>query len=199
MSGEVTEEPVAGDPAEPDSEIRELREALDRSEKEAVAAKDMVRRAQADLANVRRRAEVEREDSRARLLVELGKGFLPVLDDLERAARGAGQDPAEEGDSASGAMLAGVRLVLRRFEETLGQHGFSEVPALGEIFDPLLHEAVHRAPATDDQKDEEVIEVFRRGFAVDGRLVRPATVAVAARESQPAAEENESAESAPAS
>ncbi len=171
---EADEEATTGD-------IDEVREALERAEREAVAAKDLARRAQADLANVRRRAETERRAIRSRLLGEIGTGFLPVLDDLERAVAEVERHAAaeESADSASGAVATGVRLVLRRFEETLERHGFTEVRALGESFDPALHEAAQQTPLEDGQQDGEVIGVFQRGYLLEGRLVRPATVVVA--------------------
>ncbi len=170
----MTEEAaVAAEEPATEPELAELRAALERAEREAVAAKDLARRAQADFANARRRAEIERKEAHSRVLARVGGGFLPVLDDLERAV--AGPQSAENAD----AMLTGVRLVLRRFEETLAQHGFSEVPALGEPFDPRVHEALQRAPAQDGQRDEEVVGVLSRGWTLGDQLVRPASVVVA--------------------
>ncbi len=182
MTEEAEVAPGEGnDSPPPDSEtaIREIRDALDRAEREAAAAKDLARRAQADLANVQRRARTERQAVRSRLLGEIGSGFLAVLDDLERAVAEVERHATDSADAASDAVATGVRLVLRRFEETLGQHGFTEVKALGESFDPAVHEAAQQAPLESGQQDGEVIAVFRRGYLLEGRLVRPATVVVA--------------------
>lgn len=192
-----TRDPARPNPPEPDGaeadaseagEPERLREEIEVLRRESAAAKDLARRAQADLANVRRRADRERGEFRSRALEEVCGSLLPVLDDLELAVAGADRLPggAAEGaanDPAPNALEAlreGVRLVQRRFADTLARQGLVEIDADGALFDPRLHEALHRAAAKPGQRDGEIIQVFRRGYLLDGRVIRPAAVVVAA-------------------
>lgn len=187
-NGAATAEPDAsGGPAGP-AEFEGLRNEVAALRQEASDAKDLARRAQADLANVRRRARNERAEFRSRALEEISSALLPVLDDLHRAVAEAGKTTErwtdDEGEGPVPGVVRGlhegVRLVLRRFQDTLRRQGLSEIEACGSVFDPRLHEAVQETPAKPGQRDGEVVEVLRRGYLLDGRVIRPATVIVAA-------------------
>lgn len=188
--------PSAGDdPSAPadQADLEELRRQIYELNDANSQIKDLARRLQADLANMRRRVDTERQNLKSRLIEEVCGHFLPVLDDLHRAAAeaarreddgaaaGATGESGESGAAASAdeALRTGVRLVLRRFEETLARQGLVEIEALGRPFDPRQHEAVHQLPAEAGQQDDEVVEVFRRGYVLDGRVIRPASVVVA--------------------
>lgn len=174
-------------------DLEALEEELEVSRREAAEARDAARRAQADLANVRRRASEERSTLRSRALEDVCRGLLPVLDDLERAAGEVLRAAAVEGEQQTSgarpltALGDGVRLVLRRFEETLSRQGLEEIEALGAPFDPRLHEALQQVDAAPGQRDGDVVTVFRRGYLLDGRVIRPAQVIVATGE--PASDE----------
>lgn len=179
----------ASAPAEK-ADIEELRRQIYELNDANSQIKDLARRLQADLANMRRRVETERQNLKSRLTEEICRHFLPVLDDLQRAAAeaarqgdedAAGDGPGEAGAAAAAdeALRTGVRLVLRRFEEALAGQRLVEIEALGRPFDPRQHEAVHQLPAEAGQQDQEVVEVFRRGYTLDGRVIRPASVVVA--------------------
>lgn len=167
--------------------IEELQSRIAVVGQELTDAKDLARRAQADLANVRRRARNERAEFRSRATEEVCSALLPVLDDLHRAAHevektterwggNGGEDPA--GKVVQG-ISEGLRLVLRRFQDTLKRQGLLEIEADGAPFDPRLHEAVQEIPAGPGQREGDVTEVLRRGYLLDGRVIRPATVIVA--------------------
>ncbi|HET6922001.1 MAG TPA: nucleotide exchange factor GrpE [Anaeromyxobacteraceae bacterium] len=127
-------------------------------------------RAVADLENYKKRAVREREEAQKFGNERLLKDLIPVLDNLERALAAA-----PDGDP----LAQGVRLVLRGFEETLGRHGVRAFSALGQPFDPRLHEAVMQV-AAGDQPPGTVVMEHGRGFLLNDRLVRPAMVGVAA-------------------
>lgn len=176
------------------SGIEELQDRINALNQELAGAKDLARRAQADLANVRRRARNERAEFRSRATEEVCSALLPVLDDLHRAALevekttgrwdgNGGEDPA--GNVVRG-LHEGIRLVLRRFQDTLKRQGLLEIEADGAPFDPRLHEAVQEIPAGPGQREGDVTEVLRRGYLLDGRVIRPATVIVAGAPSEPA-------------
>ena len=108
-----------------------------RSSADAEAKRDeyleLARRAQADFENYRKRMAAEVQAAALRGKVEVARGVVPVLDDLERALQAAGLDP--EGDSEDG-LAHGVLLVFRNLRETLGRSGVEVVDPKGEKFDP---------------------------------------------------------------
>jgi molecular chaperone GrpE len=127
-------------------------------------------RAAADLENYKKRAAKEREEVQRFGNERLLKDLIPVLDNLERALSAA---PKED------PLAGGVRLVLRGLEETLARHGVKGFSALGQHFDPRLHEALLQV-ADSGQPPGTVVLEHGRGFFLNERLVRPAMVGVAA-------------------
>lgn len=182
-TGESTEAPEVEEPLE----TEELRSRITVLTRELADAKDLARRAQADLANVRRRAQNERAEFRSRATEEVCSAMLPVLDDLHRAAAEVGKTTGrwtrDAADEPAGSVIRGLNegicLVLRRFQETLRRQGLREIDADSAPFDPRLHEAVQEVPAGPGQREGDVTEVLRRGYLLDGRVIRPATVVVA--------------------
>lgn len=150
--------------AELELSVQEGREALKKLGEEHERAL----RAAADLENYRKRAAKEREEVLRFGSERLLKDLIPILDNLERALAAA---PADD------PLAKGVRLVLRGFEETLGRHGVKAFSALGQPFDPRLHEAVAQV-ASGDRPPGTVVAEHGRGFLLNDRLVRPAMVGV---------------------
>lgn len=132
-------------------------------------------RAAADYQNLRRRSEEERQEWARYSLAALVLNYLPVLDDLERALASVDDEIAQH------RWVDGVRLVERKFRATLEASGVRAVPAEGLPFDPSLHEAVTFAPGPDGH----VVAVLEPGYAIDGRVLRPARVVVGQGESPP--------------
>jgi molecular chaperone GrpE len=97
--------------------------------------------------------------------------FLPVLDDLQRAITAVSENAPRE------AVLEGIRSIASRIENALTNAGVESVAAVGETFDPQLHEAVDTAD-TDPEMDGKVISEYSRGFRMGDRLLRPARVRV---------------------
>ena len=97
--------------------------------------------------------------------------MLPTIDNLERALAAA----EEQGES--GAFIEGVKMTLRSMTEALGKLGLEEIPALGEMFDPDVHNAVMRA---EEGEPGTVLEVYQKGYRVKNRVIRYAMVKVAA-------------------
>ena len=151
----------------------ELQSQVDALTQEKAALYDQLLRRQAEFENYRRRVDRERgethQKARADLLVEL----LPVLDNFERALASL----QTSGADAAG-LRHGVELIHRQFKDALTKFGLQPVEALGQTFDPHLHEAVTIEP-TDEHKENTVIEEFERGYKLGDRLLRPAKVKVA--------------------
>lgn len=167
-----------GDPAPGDATAAlmnaksELDEVLKKTQDEAKQLKERWLRAAADLENYRKRAAREREE-----VVQFGnerllKEFLPVLDDLDRSLEAAG---GASGDI--GVLLDGLRMVSKKFLGTLEKHGVNTFTVLGEAFDPTRHEAVQQVHS-DEVPAGAVAMELRRGYLLNGRLLRPAMVAV---------------------
>jgi molecular chaperone GrpE len=137
---------------------------------------ELARRAQADFENYRKRMAAEVQAAALRGKVEVARGVVPVLDDLERALAAAGLDP--EGDSDD-PLAHGVLLVFRNLRETLSRSGVEVVDPKGEKFDPNFAEALSTV-AVEGTEAGVVVEVMQKGYRFDGQLIRPAMVVVAA-------------------
>jgi molecular chaperone GrpE len=164
-----------GDAAEQDVE-RDLGVLLADAEAKRDEYLDIARRAQADFENYRKRMAAEVQAAALRGKVEVARGVVPVLDDLERALQAAGLDP--EGDSEDG-LAHGVLLVFRNLRETLGRSGVEVVDPKGEKFDPNFAEALSTVQVEGTEAGV-VVEVMQKGYRFEGQLIRPAMVVVAA-------------------
>jgi molecular chaperone GrpE len=133
---------------------------------------DRYLRATAELENVRKRAARDMENARKFALERFATELLAVMDSLEIGLQAA--------DGASAAdILQGSQATLRQFAATLERFGVREVDPQGEPFDPALHEAVTMQPS-DEVEPNTVLTVFQKGYTLNGRLLRPARVVVAA-------------------
>jgi molecular chaperone GrpE len=130
---------------------------------------DRVARMQAEFENARKRGERERNEFREFAAAGVVEQFLPVLDNFQLALKSSGS--AEQ-------LRSGVELIVKQMEEILRQMQVVPVPAVGEAFDPRLHEALG-AVERDDIPDQHVAEEVRRGYKMRDRLLRPALVRIA--------------------
>lgn len=142
-------------------------------EEKAKNALDRMLRLQAEMENVRRRAERDVENAHKFALERFVNELLPIVDNLERAlAAHAGED------ATGGSLLDGVGLTLKLFCGVLNKFGVYQVSPEGSVFNPEHHQAVSTrvvagtAPGT-------VVEVLQKGYLLNDRLVRPALVVVA--------------------
>jgi len=134
---------------------------------------DKLLRAQAELENVRRRAERDLESAHKYALERFAGELLPVKDSLElglAAASGEAEDIAR--------LREGIELTLKMLTTAMEKSGITEVDPLGEAFNPELHQAMSMQ-ATADQAPNTVIAVMQKGYLLNERLLRPAMVMVA--------------------
>lgn len=136
--------------------------------------KDALLRQMADFDNFRRRTEKEKERIRLDAVADLVGAFLPVLDNLGRAAA----VPLPSGSPDAVAVKEGLAQVLRQADEALVQLGVQEIPALGATFDPAVHHAVLHVE-DDAAGAETVVEVYQKGYRCGERIVRHSMVKVA--------------------
>lgn len=157
------------------SDLLEQLEAATRELDEAKARADEAtynwQRSAADFANYKRRTEEDRSLlARAGTAVLISK-LLAVQDDFDRALANV-PDDVHEG------WLEGIQLVERKLRSALESEGVTPIVALGQPFDPNLHEAVVHEP-TDAHPDNTVIEELQRGYRLGDRVLRPSLVKVA--------------------
>lgn len=160
----------AGTAQAPDS--AELTAALESTEKAMAALKekeDQFLRLAAEYDNYRRRSQKEKESVWNDAKSETVLAFLPVYDNLERALK---QETADE------AFKKGVEMTMNQLREVLKKLGVEEIPALGETFDPNVHNAVMHVE-DESAGENTVVEVFQTGFKSGDKVVRFAMVKVA--------------------
>ena len=157
------EAPAEDSPAEAlEHDIGELQEkARERDEYLALA-----QRTQADFENYRKRVARDVAAAEGRGVARLAKEILPALDNLARALEAEALDPE------------GLRLVRAEFSAALERLGIEEFSPEGERFDPNLHEAMAQHPV-DGAESGTIVEVYQRGYRIDGNVLRPARVVVA--------------------
>lgn len=140
--------------------------------------KDRLLRTLAEMENLRRRTEKEIKDARDYAVTGFARDLLSVCDNFDRALSHA---PAElRADEATGgkALVEGVELTGRELLKTLDKHGVKKLSPLGEKFDPNLHQAMFEIP-NPQVPAGTVLQVMQDGFAIAGRVLRPALVGVA--------------------
>src|SRR5579864_5626915 len=125
----------------------------------------------ADFENFKRRKAQEIADVRRYESEDAALALLPVLDNLRRAVEHAGEAGAED------FFVSGLQLVVREFETALERIGVVPVPAVGERFDPTMHDAI-AAEESDDVDEDTVVAELVPGYRLHDRLLRPAIVRV---------------------
>jgi molecular chaperone GrpE len=170
------DEPSGG----PDTaELIATRSELKRVEAENAELKDRLARRQADFENYRKRVERERSETYNRVAADIAAKLLPVLDNLKRALEAEASVEASESDEFRH-FLSGVDLISKQLNGVLEALGVKPIAAIGEKFDPHIHEAVVTEP-TDDYDPDTVIQEIVSGYRLGDKLIRPALVKVATR------------------
>lgn len=172
------EEPVASQQANEQATyaevVPEAEDTVSKSEYDVLKAErdqliDRLARLQAEFDNARKRAEREKVEFRDIATGNVVDQFLPVVDNFQLAL-------ASTGDVEQ--LRSGVQLIVKQMEETLQKMNVTAIPAVGEPFDPRVHEALGSVDR-DDIPDQHVAEEIRRGYKLRDRLLRPALVRVA--------------------
>ncbi len=167
----------AGGPAT--AELVALRAELKRLESALADSQDAVARRQADFENYRKRTERERGETYNRVVGEVVRKLLPVVDNLGRALDAERSLEASESKEFRH-FLRGVELIGKQLNELLESFGVEPIVAVGERFDPHIHEAVVTEPS-DEHEPDTVVEELARGYRIGDRLLRPAMVKVSSQ------------------
>jgi molecular chaperone GrpE len=173
QASDVESEPVTAaesNDTEP-VELEAVEERMDALSDEVELWKDQLLRARAEFDNYRRRVARDAEKNRVMAAASIVKDLLPVLDHLEMAL--------QHGVEGSGGLTEGVELVRKQLLDVLTRHGVEPIPALGEPFDPHVHEAMMRQHSEEYAADT-VCEEFQRGYRLGGVVLRPSKVVVSA-------------------
>ncbi|AOV17334.1 nucleotide exchange factor GrpE [Acidihalobacter aeolianus] len=149
-----------------------LHQDLQEMKDKAQAHWDQFVRAQAELDNLRKRAERDLSNAHKYALERFANELLPVKDSLE-----LGLEAARSAD-ADASTREGIELTLRMFGQVLTKFGIEEVNPVGERFDPERHQAMTMQPS-DEQPPNTVLAVMQKGYVLNERLLRPAMVVVA--------------------
>lgn len=168
----MADEQTAGNAA--DSAAVDLAAQLQQAQAERDEFKDKWARALADHDNYRRRIQREMEEDRKYLALPLLKALLPGLDGLDRTINAAGT--AQSVDN----LVVGLQMVVKQLESSLGQFGVQPIAAVGQMFDPNVHEAITQVPSAE-HPPLTVLQDVERGYMLHDRVVRPSKVIVAAK------------------
>jgi molecular chaperone GrpE len=161
---------TAPDPS-PSADVAELTAMIQKLQVEKKELYDRLLRKQAELANLRKRTEREKEEFRERANADLIRALLPSLDGLEHALKHRdGRVPSE--------FYKGLELIHQGLLDVLKHHGVEPIGGMGQIFNPHLHHAV--GTVEDAQRhDQEIVEVLLPGYKLKHGVLRPAMVKVA--------------------
>jgi molecular chaperone GrpE len=148
-------------------------ELLAAAQAEAEDYKDRWMRSQAEFANARKRMEKQRLETYGNATANVIEKLLPIVDDFDRAMENLPEEISEN------IWLEGMQLVQRKLLATLDNFNVTPIEAIGEPFDPNLHEAITQEP-TDEFESGVVCRVLQTGYKIGDRVIRPSLVVVAA-------------------
>jgi molecular chaperone GrpE len=165
----IDDEALEGEVEEPT--VASLQAELEAQRQKAEDHLNHLQRLQAEFNNYRRRMAQEKLQAAGRGKEELLSSLLPVLNNLRLALQHADQDP--------GSVRQGVQMIWQQCEEFLRSQGVEVIPTVGHPFDPMKHEALSIAPATDETPANTVVAEINAGYMLNGQLLRAAQVVVA--------------------
>lgn len=148
---------------------QEENKVVDEKQQELDEITDRYKRVLAEFENFKKRSQKEREGLYNSILSDVITVILPVVDNLENAVKAETEDVKYK---------EGIELVLKQLKDVLASKGIKEIQAIGETFDPSLHEAV--SSIQDDSKgQQEIVEEYRKGYKIGSKVIRHSMVVVA--------------------
>ena len=170
---DVEEQKQVEDPLEEAiARVQELEAQLAETAKKE---QDLLLRTRAEIDNIRRRTEQDIEKAHKFALEKFAKDILNTIDNLERALA----TPANIEDESIKALFDGVELTLKELLATVARFGVEPVGVVGEVFNPDLHQAISMQPM-EGFETNQITTVLQKGYLLNGRVIRPAMVMVAA-------------------
>lgn len=150
-------------------ELKSLKEKLAKQKEDLEDKDDRIKRLMAEFENFKKRSDKERTGLYNSLMGDVITSLLPVLDNLEKAAKTETKDEQYKN---------GIEMVVNQFKDVLKNNGVTEIEAIGKKFDPSLHEAVSLVQDAN-LGEKEVKEEFRKGYMIGDRVLRHSLVVVA--------------------
>ena len=170
---DVEEQKQTEDPLE--EAIARVQELEAQLAETAIKEQDLLLRTRAEIDNIRRRTEQDVEKAHKFALEKFAKDILNTIDNLERALA----TPANMEDESIKALFNGVELTLKELLATVARFGVEPVGVVGEVFNPDLHQAISMQPM-EGFETNQITTVLQKGYLLNGRVIRPAMVMVAA-------------------
>ncbi len=155
-----------------ENEIDSLRNELAQALEDTKANQEQYLRTLADMDNLRKRTQRDKEELAKFANENILRDILPVIDNLERAVEHAEQAESDEG------LFEGVQMTLTQFGQLLSKFGVEPVDAVGQIFDPAYHQAMGLM-VSDEHPINTVVQQMQKGYQLNNRLLRPAFVMLA--------------------
>jgi molecular chaperone GrpE len=146
-------------------------------EEEVAELRDKLLRTLADMENLRRRSQKDREDALKYSSANFARDMLSVADNLRRAIDSIPEDGDPDGAALVG-FIEGISLTEKELLSTLERHGIRKIDPMGEKFDPQFHEAMFEIPSAEAENGT-VLQVVEVGYVIHDRLLRPAKVGIA--------------------
>ena len=153
--------------------VEDLQKQLAKAEKKASENWDKVLRIQAEMDNLKRRTQKDLDSAHKYGLEKFAKELLNVIDSLELGIQAATSDAPEVVK-----LKEGSELTIKQFETVFAKFNIEAIDPMGQPFNPEFHQAMSMVP-TEDAEPNTVINVFQKGYVLNGRLIRPAMVVVA--------------------
>lgn len=166
--------------------FEDLEKQLKQTEKKAEENWDKAVRTQAAMENLKRRTQKDLENAHKYGLEKFAKELLSVIDSLELGIQASTSD-----DPEVIALRQGSELTIKQFEAVFAKFNIEALDPIGEAFNPELHQAMTMQPNTDVEPNT-VLNVFQKGYILNGRLIRPAMVVVSKASEPPVAPEGDS-------
>ena len=150
-------------------EVQTEKTELELKQEELDDITDRYKRVLAEFENFKKRSSKERESLYSSILGDVVEVMLPVVDNLENAAKVETQDENYK---------KGVEMVLKQFKDVLQSKGVEEIKTVGETFDPSLHEAVSSIQ-DENLGEKEIAQEYRKGYKIGNKVIRHSMVVVA--------------------
>ena len=161
--------------------IKALEKDLQKTKNELAEQKDSFVRLQAETDNFRKRLSREKEEFLQYANERLFKELIPIFDNFERAL----EDPSNDTKS----LKEGLEMILKQFSAFLGKEKVEPIKAIGEKFDPMVHEAL-TSEESNDHEENTIISEFVKGYTINNRVLRPSQVVISKKPSPESEEES---------
>ena len=173
VCGEGDESPVTETPEAVDIDVAQLQAELAEKDSKIEQLTDAYKRQMADYQNLKRRTQQQMDEIGQYKLEGIAKKLLGVVDNFERAMK------VDTETATVGSVVEGIQMVHAQLMKILSDEGVEPIEAVGQEFDPNLHEAMMRVAAEEGVDDDTVVMELERGYTLNKRVIRPSKVSVA--------------------